>query len=97
MKGIIVSDFELIIKRNEYNIEDVKQNIQDIKKCFNELSKCIKSNDLKFLTNKIDLELDQFKNVVSKINAYQTTLKNVLKSYQFQEIEIAKDIKRLTP
>lgn len=97
MMGIIVSDFELIIKRNGYNIENVKQDILDIKQSFNELSKLINDNDLKYLTSKIDLELDQFKNVVSKINAYQTTLKNVLKSYQFQEIEIAKDIKRLTP
>lgn len=93
MKGIIVNDFELIIKRNANNIDDVKESINDIKKSFNELSKSINSNDLKFLTSKLDLELNQFNNIISKINAYQTTLKNVLKSYQFQEIEIARSIK----
>lgn len=97
MKGIIVSDLELIIRRNDSSITDVDQNIRHIKKDVSDLVRSINSADLKFLTNRLDLELNYFNNVMLKINSYQNVLQGVLKSYKQQAEEIAKSINKLSP
>ncbi len=96
MNGVIVGDLELIIKKAGLNASDVKSNISAIKHDFSNLSQSIGSNDLKFLISKLDLELLQFQNVVTKTEAYITTLKNVLMSYQYQSEELVKDLNNLT-
>lgn len=97
MKGIIVSELELVIKKNDYNTSEVNQKISNINKSFNSLEKCFAGSELEFLTSKINLELQEFKNIIGKINAYQSTLQNVLKSYQLQNNELTNNLSKLTP
>lgn len=97
MKGIIVSDLELILRRNDSSIADVDQSIRHIKKDISDLVRSINSTDLKFLTNRLESEMSYFNNVMLKINSYQNVLQGVLKSYKQQAEEIAKSINKLSP
>lgn len=95
MNGIIVSDLELSISKIKTNVNDLKQNIEDINQKFNSLTQNIKGNDLNFLTSKAVLEIDQFKNVMLKANAYKAVLTGVLKSYINQNEELINSINNI--
>lgn len=97
MKGIIVSDLELILRRNDFIVTDVDQSIRHIKKDVSDLVRSTNCTDLKFLTNRLELEMNYFNNVMLKINSYHTVLQGVLKSYKQQAEEIAKSINKLSP
>jgi len=97
MKGIIIQDFELIIKKNKYNIEETNEKMTDICENFVELKKNISSPDLNFLINKLESEINYFKNIKLKIDSYQTTIKNVLASYKNEEEELAINVNQITP
>ncbi len=95
MKGVIVDDFESNLKSNSLYIGEVSDYVEDIKNEFNSLTKNISGKSLDFLTSKISVELDQFKKVKKKINAYQNVLRNVLLSYQRESEELTKNIRNL--
>ena len=97
MKGIIVNDFELIIKRNNYNGSDVNKSISKITKSFSNVKKYASNDDFKSLLSKLETEINQFTNIKNKIEAYQDVLMGVLNAYRQQAEELAKSINRLTP
>lgn len=97
MIGIVVNDFDSIIKKNEYCILDLNEKILNITNNCNELFKNISSSDLKFLTKKLEEEIQQFNNVKFKIESYQTALKNVLLSYIEEDEELTKNFSQIVP
>ena len=92
MKGIIVNDIEIAIKRLNQDADSLNSKVRDINHDFDELSKSVNSRDLLFLTSKLGLEINLMSNVKNKIAGYQNVLTNVLKSYQIELEELAKNI-----
>lgn len=96
MKGIIVDDLQLIISKNRYDINVVKENIKSIKDMAQNLKIDLKNNDLTFLTSKTDYEIAQFDNFIRKMEAYNETLNGILISYQKQAETLTMNIKQLS-
>ena len=92
MKGIIVNDIEISIKRLNQDADSLNSKVRDINHDFDELSKSVNSRDLLFLTSKLGLEINLMSNVKNKIAGYQNVLTNVLKSYQIELEELAKNV-----
>lgn len=97
MKGIIVNDFETIIKRNELNMNEVKKDINKINNCLASLNRNFYSDDLKTLFYKLESEINQLYNVRIKIEAYHTVMQKVVLSYKQQAQDLARSINHLSP
>lgn len=97
MKGIIVSDFETIIRRNEINVNEIKKDINKINNCQASLSRYANSGESKELFNKLNNELNQLNNVKKKIDAYQLVMQKIVLSYKQQARELARSINRISP
>jgi len=95
MIGIITSDFELLVKKNDVILDELSNEISNVKKVLFSLSNEFKSSDLKFIANKLNLSLFQFDNVLKKTVGYQDTLKSIYNGYQRQNFEITSDINHL--
>lgn len=94
MKGIIVDDFNLIIRKNSVNVEDVVKCLSKI----NNLLWDLKSKlDGSFNLNKIEQFSGQIPEIESKIYAYGNVLSGVLRSYQNQNEKVKYDIKKNMP
>lgn len=97
MKGIIVDDFELIIRKNASNVNELKKDISKLNQNISGINRHCTNDDFKHLIQKLNLEINQFKNVKLKIEAYEYVLRGVLNAYQEQAEELTKSINRLTP
>ncbi len=97
MNGIIVDDFERIIRRSSLYADNVKSDITKIKNNVQTISTFFKGGELNFLNNKLLLESQQLNNVLTKMQDYRVTLNNVLLSYHQQSAQIVEDIKRIMP
>lgn len=97
MKGIAVEELDMLIKKGYNEVDSVKGNIQGVRSSFYEMRRCIRCTDLAFLTKNLETEISQMNNVVKKANAYQSFLKSVLMSYQYQAQMTANKMGRMTP
>ena len=97
MSGIVMADFEALIKSCELRISDVSECIQKLRDASLNLRRSIKNSDLTFLTENLYLDIVESSKMVSKLNSYRLTLRNVLKSYQYQAQNIARTVGRFTP
>ncbi len=97
MSGIVVTDFESLIKNSEIRISDVNDSLQKLRTASLDLRRSIRNSELSFLTENLYFEITESSKVISKLNAYRATLRNVLKSYQNQEQRVATTVSRFTP
>ncbi len=97
MSGIVVADFESLIKNSELRISDVNDSLQKLRTSSLELRRSIRNSELSFLTENLYYEITECSKVINKLNAYRVTLRNILKSYQYQGQRVASAIKRFTP
>lgn len=95
MMGIMIDDFELLLKKNDAILEDVINDITKIQSNCLKAASNLNSNDLNFLTDKFCIEINQLSNSMNKLNAYQTTLKSVCTSYKLQYEQSIIDSKKL--
>ena len=97
MNGIVVADFESLIKNSELRITDVNEDLQKLRSASLDLRRSIRNSDLSFLTENLYNEINESSNMINKMNGYRMTLRNVLRSYKYQEQGIASAIRRFTP
>ena len=97
MSGVVVTDFESLIKNSELRISDVNDSLQKLRTASLELRRSIRNSELSFLTENLYYEITESSKLINKLNAYRITLRNVLKSYQYQEQRVVSAIKRFTP
>lgn len=97
MKGIIVNDFEAIIKRNSFNINEVKKDVNRIYNCQASLSRLFSFGDSKVLFGKLNNEINELDDVKKKIDAYQEVMQKIILSYKQQAQELARSINRISP
>ena len=97
MSGIVVADFESVIKNSELRISDVSEALKDLNEASLNLRKSITTSQLSFLTDNLYSTIKECRKMVNKLTAYRMTLINVLRSYQNQEQTIVSAIRRVTP
>ena len=97
MNGIVVADFEALINNCDIKISDVNESIQKLKSASLELRRSIRNSDLSFLTENLYYDILESSKVMNKLNAYCMALKNILRSYKYQDQKVAAMINRLTP
>lgn len=97
MEGIIVNSFESLMKNTDVISDDLASNISELRSAFLELRKTIRCSDLSFLTDKLSKDISQLNILIRKANSYQSSLKNILMAYKYQEQQIAASINRITP
>ena len=95
MTGIVSSDFELLLKKNNSNINELNDNLINLKKSYCTLMDNFQNGELSFFVDKMKIELNQLNKVSSKIEGYQSSLTNVYKGYQEQYAKIVSDSKKL--
>lgn len=97
MRGIVVSDFESLIKNGDMKINEIRDEIQQLNTDSLELRRSISSSELSFLTDNLYYEVKENSKVTKKLGAYQVIFNNVYRAYKDQVEEVATAIKRVTP
>ena len=97
MSGIVVADFESLIRNSELRISDVSDDLQKLRSASLDLRRSIRNSDLSFLTENLYFEVNEGSKMINKLNGYRMTLRNVLRSYQYQEQRVAATVRRFTP
>ena len=82
MMGIMTDDFNLLLKKNDSILSEVIDDLNKIKNHGVDIPSCITSNDLKFLNDKLVLEINQLNKALNKLNSYQNTLKSIYSGYK---------------
>lgn len=95
MTRIIANDFCLLIKKEENILNELTDNINILKQKISKVNLNLNNDDLKFLKNKLDLEVNQLNNVMKKTKAYQDVLNSVYNSYQKQAEQMQVDLRKL--
>ena len=94
MRGIVVDDFELVLKQNDILFETLKEDAMEYKISCSNVRKCIHGEEINFLVNNIYQDLNNINIPIKMINNFQQILRNVLNGYKNQEFEIAKTIRQ---
>lgn len=93
--GIVSSDFELLLKKNRTMLNELTDDLSSVKRNFESVVSNFSSKDLKFVVNKLDLEIDQLNKISKKVDAYQDTLVSVCNGYKEQLEQIVRDTNNL--
>lgn len=97
MKGIIVDDLELIIKKSEGNINVLLKDEEKIFSEINELRKFENNSCMNLLIKNLNMQAKELKKMEIKLNSYTKSLHNVVNGYKNQSEEIIKSLKKQTP
>lgn len=97
MIGIDIEAFNDRIKDLSNDFSNLKDNIQLLEKNKLDLISTHSGSDLGFLTNDLYESLKQIEKEVNNIVNYNDTIKEVIKSYQEQDLRISHDFSNSTP
>ena len=97
MSGIVVSDLETLINNGDIKIGDVNDSVQSLRNASLDLRRSIRNGELAFLTENLYGDISEIPKVIKRLNAYRTTLRQLIKSYSSQEHEVARTVRQFTP
>ncbi len=97
MRGIVVGDFETLIKNSDIVLSDINEKLQSLRTASLNLRRSIRSADLSFLTDNIYANISENSKIVSKVRSYNTVIRSALTYYRNQEQEMASTMRRATP
>ena len=97
MHGIVVSDFESLIKNIDLDMSNINESYTRLQTAVSNLKTSIGTSSLSFLVEKLNNEVRENRKAINKINAYNLVIRNVLNSYYNQEEAVATAIRSVTP
>lgn len=98
MIGIIVDEYQVLLNRDECNYDLLKSNVKKLVSSFDSLNSAVrKNNDIAFLTNQLESEINQLQTVTANFIEYHNILNKVYTGYNKQAQEIATSLKRIMP
>ena len=89
MKGVLVSDMETAIKKNNFFVDELDGLLAKIDENCNALLSSFDNENFRIYKSKILLNTNEFGNVRLRLNSYNQVLSNVLQGYVSQAGEIA--------
>lgn len=95
MNGIVTDGFESILKKNSGYLSEIKDDVSNIKNSCSDMAKNLGTDDLSFLKNKINKEIEQLEKALNKFKGYQQTLTNVCAGYKSQYNQNVEDLHNL--
>ena len=97
MSGIVVDGLESLINNGENKISDVNSSVQQLRNASLDLRRSIRNSELAFLTENLYADVCEIPKVIKRLNAYRTTLKQLIRSYQNQDQDVARTVRQFTP
>lgn len=89
MKGVLVSDMESAIKKNEFFVDELDSLLAKIDENCNTLLSSLDYENFRIYKSKVLSNTNEFANVRLRLNSYNQVLSNVLQGYVSQAGEIA--------
>ncbi len=89
MKGILVGDMELAIKKNQYCVDELTATLSSIYTDCSSLLNLFDNTNFSAFKSKVNINLNEFTHVKQRLDSFGLVLRNVYDGYIMQANEIA--------
>lgn len=94
MKGILVGDMELAIKKNDYLVDELTEILSSIYTDCNSLLYLFDNTNFSAFKSKVNINLNEFTHVKQRLDSFGLVLRNVYDGYIMQANEIAQQVSK---
>ena len=88
MKGILVGDMELAIKKNQYCVDELTAILSSIYTDCGSLLNLFDNINFSAFKSKVNINLNEFANLKQRLDSFGLVLRNVYEGYIMQSNEI---------
>ena len=94
MRGILVGDMELAIKKNQYYVDELTENLSSIYTDCNSLLNLFDNINFSSFKSKVNININEFKNIKQRLDSFGLVLRNVYDGYIMQANEISQQVSK---